>query len=431
MFLNCGQQTCAYITDLKLQTLRLAAFFVFALTSDSNAQQTRVALAHLLAEATVNHPSVLAADAAVRVAQGLRTTARSLPNPMLSYDIENIPWRGSGLGMEREVMTMASFGLHDLYQRWPRTRQAGAEVAAAEAEAVAARRQITMDATQAFYRAGLSELRVATTTDLVLWLDSIVAYNRRRVTEGVAAEADLIRSELELDRARAVRDIETAELRHAQAMLSTFFSTFSQALPLPDTVPFRLPELAAASDSAVLSMQPEVLAAQLRLEARAAAIGHQRTLVIPELDAGIGTKQAGGTTSVLIGARLPFPLLNQNRGEINRAKAERDIALANLSHVRRRAAANINASRSSAALLTVRVEQMSRGFLQRADQLRRITEGAYREGAVSLYQMLDAASAWNEARQTYYATLFAQQESIVRLLSSEGRSMPEIISWIR
>jgi hypothetical protein len=34
--------------------------------------------------------------------------------------------------------------------------------------------------------------------------------------------------------------------------------------------------------------------------------------------------------------------------------------------------------------------------------------------------VIDAARAWGEARSTYYQTLFAQQESIVRLFVARG-----------
>ncbi|HYM23544.1 MAG TPA: hypothetical protein VEU08_10055, partial [Vicinamibacterales bacterium] len=62
----------------------------------------------------------------------------------------------------------------------------------------------------------------------------------------------------------------------------------------------------------------------------------------------------------------------------------------------------------------------SSSFLSRAEESRRIALGAYREGAVPLFQVIDAARAWADARLTYYRTIFAQQQSIVSLIVAEG-----------
>jgi outer membrane protein TolC len=64
----------------------------------------------------------------------------------------------------------------------------------------------------------------------------------------------------------------------------------------------------------------------------------------------------------------------------------------------------------------------SRGetYLTRADEARRIALGAYREGAIPLIQVIDAARAWGEARIAYYRILYAQHESVLALLAAEG-----------
>jgi outer membrane protein TolC len=64
----------------------------------------------------------------------------------------------------------------------------------------------------------------------------------------------------------------------------------------------------------------------------------------------------------------------------------------------------------------------SRGasYLARADEVRRIALGAYREGAIPLIQVIDAARAWGEARIAYYQILYAQHESVLALLVAEG-----------
>ena len=59
----------------------------------------------------------------------------------------------------------------------------------------------------------------------------------------------------------------------------------------------------------------------------------------------------------------------------------------------------------------------------RAEEARRIALGAYREGAVPLFQVIDAARTWGEARLTYYRTLYAQHQSVLALLAAEGSDL--------
>src|ERR1041385_5130844 len=105
--------------------------------------------------------------------------------------------------------------------------------------------------------------------------------------------------------------------------------------------------------------------------------------------------QTGRTTSMIAGVSLPFPLFEQNRGEIQRANAERDAATFELAAQQRNAVADLRGAYAAAMILTDRAARLSRrdstGFLARAEESRRIALGAYREGAVPLFQVIDAA----------------------------------------
>jgi outer membrane protein TolC len=60
------------------------------------------------------------------------------------------------------------------------------------------------------------------------------------------------------------------------------------------------------------------------------------------------------------------------------------------------------------------------GLLARADEMRRIALGAYREGAIPLIQVLDAARAWGDTRLTFYRTLYAQHQMVLALIVANG-----------
>jgi cobalt-zinc-cadmium efflux system outer membrane protein len=425
-----------------------AITLLLGLAPSARAQAAAVAqplltLRALLDSVRANHPAVRAADSRVRAAEGSRVTAKVLVNPILGYQVDQTPFPGGRPlpGMEREAMTTATFPLEFFYQRGPRITRANADVRAAEADANVARQRIGLDAAAAYYRAGLAQIQAATTHDLLGWLDTLVAYNRSRVNEGVAAEADLIRTELERDRVASEASMQDAEVAQAHAALGAYVSDSRGSGLLPSIavgeMPLPLPASASVSTGAAppradraspsalsIDSRPDVRAARERLAASTAAVAGERSMLVRQLGATVGTMQTGRTRSMIAGVSLPLPLFDQNRGEIQRANAERDAAAFELAAQERTATADLRGARDAAVILTERASRLARqdstSFLARAEESRRITLGAYREGAVPLFQVIDAARSWAEARMTYYRTIVAQHQSVLALLVAEG-----------
>ena len=380
-----------------------------------------VSLLQVLDSVAARYPSLEAARARIRAARGSRSTAGTLGNPILMYQVDNQPLPGRPAPpMDRELMLTATLPLEPLYQRWSRVRGANAEIRAAEADAQADRQRIELDATRAFYRMARAQVALTAARDLTAWLDSVVAYNRTRVKEGVAAEADLIRSELERDRAAADATMQEADLARARADLSVFLGDEQGRFSVVALdAPLAFPTTPAGST------RPEIRAARERVAAAGAGVTTERTNLIRQLGLTVGTKRTSGTTSLIAGVSMPFPLFDQNRGAIARAAAEREAAAFDLAAQERIGRAEIAGASESARLLTDRARVLAgaapgQGYLARADEARRIALGAYREGAVPLIQVIDAARAWGEAQLVYYQILYAQHESVVQLLVAAG-----------
>jgi len=412
-------------------------------TSRTDSTTQPLTLRNVLERALTQYPAIDAARARVRAAHGSRVTAGTFANPMLSYQVDNTPFPGGSPipGLDREAMTMATFPLEPLYQRGSRIRRANADVRAAQADALAIRQRVALDVADAFYRTAAAQVHASTDRDLVSWLDSLVTYNRARVIHGAAAEADLIRSELERDRAAADAAMNAADLARARADLGAFLGdteVISATQPVsanqspfefasttadpgisPSATRFGSPLLGAA-----LNARPDLQAARARVQAARASVASERSMLFRQVGATIGTTQMAGTTSMIAGISLPFPLFDQNRGEITRATAEREAAQFDVAAREHTARAEISGAYEAARVLTEQVRTLMRpgpqNYLARAAEARRITLGAYREGAVPLLQVLDAARAWEDAQVTFYRVLFAQHQSVLALRAAEG-----------
>lgn len=433
-----------------LRTVRTAAALVIVATSHASAQAARdpseraLTLVDLLRRVALQHPLVEAARARVRGAEGARRTARSLSNPVLTYQVENGPFPGRNAlaGPDREISIFATLPLEPFFQRWPRVRGADEEVRAAEAELDLARRAVFLDALRAFYRVALAQAAVEGATDVRDRLSELEAYTGSRVKEGATSEGDLIRVQVELDRAAAALALDQVELARARGALAPYLGD-STSTPAPldsirvvlDTsmVPFAM-TLGAGTGAALAPLatyvsrasiaRPDLVAARSRVAAARAWTTYQRSLGVRQLGATFGSKRTGGLNTMIAGLSVPLPLFDQNRGEVQRASAERAVLERELSWREREVAAEVAASYASAHLLAEQRSRLAGSFIARAEASRGIALAAYREGAANLLQVIDASRTLADVRSTYYRTLFAERESLLELNIVSGGELP-------
>lgn len=404
-------------------------------TSTAVAQTpAEVGLHAALQRAVAQHPLVEAARARVAGARGARRTARALPNPVLTYWVENLggPGRGTPNALDRETQVFGTLPLEPLFQRWPRMRGADQDVRAADAELVRARQMVALDAARAFHRVAAAQIAVDAAEDIRSRLAELVTFNQARVEEGVTAEADFIRTWVERDRVAASVTLERVELARARAELATYLGMGLTAFG-GDSLRVVVEDTAVGGGEASLrplaelvsqarKARPDLAAARARAAAARAEVGFQRALTVRQIGATVGAKRTAGATSVLVGVSLPIPLFDRNRGEVQRAASERTAAEQELEWSERQAEADVAAAYEAARLLTDQARRLRGGFLERAEESRRIALAAYQEGAVSLLQALDASRTLADARVTYYRTLFAQRQSVLELQAAIGAS---------
>jgi cobalt-zinc-cadmium efflux system outer membrane protein len=388
-----------------------------------------ITLEQVLRASQERHPAVDAANGRITMARGARRGAGAWGNPVLAWNLENARWPGGDpVQMPREDMLTASFPLESIYQRGPRAARADAAVRAAGADALMDRRGIALGGARTYYALALAQVRVEIARDLALWVDSLVDWTRIRAREGVAAEADLLRSILEREQVESHLTTRRVEQAQAAADVATFLPEVpadAMRVAVP-TRPFPVPATEVTVDSSV-ALRPEIAAGRHRVAEATEGIRAGKRGLFQTLDATVGAKWAMGGTSLLLGASVPLPIFNQNRGEVDRARGEQAVRTAELNLATRGVRAEIAAAESAARLLTARSHQLagasvadSSSLLARADEMRRIALGAYQEGAATLVQVLDAARAWGQAREMYYETLFAQHQSILALLVARG-----------
>lgn len=368
------------------------------------------------------NPRVSAAIASLTGARGARSTAGRWTNPTLTYQVENtaFPGQAAPSGMDRETSAFAMLPLEPAYQLRSRIAVANAEVRVASANANMMRRDVTLEAVSAFYSTAFAGVEVAALDDNRAWVDSLIRYTGARVKEGAAAEVDLIRLEVERDKAETDLALARVELARSRANLASLLGTdnFEVVIPTEESSQSATSSRLQEALVAAKRVRPEIVAADARVDAASAGASLERNSVVHELALMTGVKSTGGTRTMMAGVSFPLPVFNQNRGDIQRAEAEKRVAKFDRETAERRVVADVTATVAAVETLSAQLERMHDGLIKRAEEARRVAEGAYREGATPLTQVLEAARALTDSRQLYYRALFARDQALIELSSS-------------
>jgi outer membrane protein, heavy metal efflux system len=409
---------------------------LMAVLSPCARAQSHVALTldSVLSASVRQNPLLDAARARVAAARGVRSTARAIANPEFTYWTESLPFpfQSTQPGLQRETQTYASIPLEFLYQRRSGVRAADAGLSAATADLARAQQMVALDAARAFYRVAEAQVVLDATNDVRAGLGDLVRYTTARVREGKTAEADQIRTEVELNRVDAGVALSEVELTRARASLAPFLGMHTR-----DTDSIRVtiddePEGSAAAgrvtsfpsldslQALARAARPDIIAARARLAAATAEADNQRALTVRHLSATFGSKRTAGVTSMIAGFMVPVPLFDRNRGAIQQTSAMQTAAAAELAWAERQLAADVTAAYASVRTLALQVGRLRGTMLSRAEESRRIAVAAYQEGATGVLQVLDASRTLADARQSWYHLLFAERESRLALRAAIG-----------
>jgi cobalt-zinc-cadmium efflux system outer membrane protein len=429
---------------LLVRALTPASMIAQVSPAAENQQPVALAAAWSLEETVMaalsRHPLVEAARARVDAARSERALATALPNPVGTIWVENAAFPGQQFSapVNQETSTYVTWPLEPLLQRSSRTRYADEAVKVAEASLTLDRRHVAAQAVRAFFHVALAQALADEAEENRERLDRIADYNQARVDEGATAEGELLRIRLEVDRAAtevAFADVELTRARAELAPYLTLVRTDAAGLPLlrvdvqsaPAPGRSLMPSLANLTARA-REARPELVARRARVGAAAAATDVERTLVVRQMGATIGSKRVEGQSSMIVGVGVAVPLFNRNQGGVARATSERLAAEQELAWTDRTVAADVQSAFESATRLSQQLDDLQQSFLTRAEEMQRLTLGAYEEGGATLLQLLDATRLLADARLTYTRALLAERESLFDLAFAAGGEPADAIT---
>jgi cobalt-zinc-cadmium efflux system outer membrane protein len=355
-------------------------------------------LASALAAARRTGPLAALAAARREVAVGRVRESAQWPNPTLEWRRENL-----ASPLAPDIFATAYVPLDVTGRRLALRQSVGAGTQRATADAEAERRSGELEVARAWLRAAAADGLRTLAQGHYEALREIADVDAQRLKEGLVAEAVGLRTALEADRARVAVVSANTDAARARAELARLMGMPDDSLPR--LAPLVAPALPVPPDSlrarlVALRLRPEVQAREAAVRESQTRLTAERRGLFGDLQLQGGTKQTGGFQTGQIGVGLPVPFFNRNGGARQRAAGEAMEARILRADVERAVRGAVSAAWRS--YVDVRaVADNAATFEARGREISRIARVAYREGHVTLTELLDAERAAFDAMQAH------------------------------
>ena len=338
-------------------------------------------------------PRTAADRATIDIAAADRVTARTYPNPDVSYGAVHLV-SGLSTGAITQHQLVFDEPLLLFKQRQARLGAADLNVSAEQARVAETLGGRRLRVRQAFATLLSRQQQFAVIQGSVADLQRVQDVVRGRAAAGERSDYDVARIETETERVRV-------EMMNAEADVDDAAGQLATLLGLPGWSPRAAgdlePKTSVPTDVDALwttaqQRRPSLVAIrQQQAAARGGLFLAQRErLPVPAFSAGTQMTESVNGTSTFFGFSVPLPFFDRNQGAIAKATAQiraQDLALdAELAE----AHADIERATTVLAKRRAALNELETRVVERVPMLRRMSEDAYREGGADILELLDA-----------------------------------------
>lgn len=378
------------------------------LTVGAEAQSSSaLTLSRALHRAAAANPKLAAAAADIGIAAGKHVQSAAIPNPELSYELDNAFGTGDFRGLRSAETTLQISQLIELGgKRDARIRVASAELERAHWERAALRLEVLSDTAVAFFNVLAGQRKIQIFDARIASLNRLTPLLQRRVDAGASSQGEIARAQVAADLVRVERERARTTLAIARRELAILMG--SNSVDFGSVVGDLDKAGRPASFAAILrglDSNPRLIRWTAVRAQRDAELLSARLKPIPDLRLGVGWKHLRETTefgsrsddAVKLTASIPIPVWDQNLGDISAAEAART-----------KVEAERAASRNALVLTLAKAYDMLNGALREIEVLRTSAipnartavdaiESGYSQGRFTLLEVLDAQNTASEA----------------------------------
>jgi cobalt-zinc-cadmium efflux system outer membrane protein len=389
-------------------------------------QAIDLALAH-------NH-SIKASRTLILQNQAQEITANLRPNPTFGADTQFVPFfspqdfSGDNLNNVQQFDLGLSYLFERGHKRQHRLQAARDQTAVTRAQVDDAGRTLAFNVGQQFVSVLLAESTLRFALDDLKGFQQTVDISETQLKAGYIGEGDYLKIKLQLLQFQT--DVSSARLAKMQALVGLRELLGYDAVPADFDV---IGDLAYQSLNAnlqdlqarALRERPDYRAAELGITAAKSQIQLAKANGKVDVNGTYDFTHVSGENTASIFANFALPIFDRNQGEIARTKyaltqAQEQQQLASdtvLSDV----ANAYEAVKSNDEI----VQLYTSGYLKQAQDSRDISEYAYKRGAASLLDFLDAQRSYRSTQLAYRQALASYMTALEQLKEALGsRNLP-------
>lgn len=379
--------------------------------------EREISVEEAVARALAANPATRASGQSIAAAQAARIQAGVRPVDQLEVDVEN-PISTNGVFRDTELTVALARTFERGGKREARIAVAEREIELAQANALVRRLDLAQAVEQAYVDALIADVRIIAAESQLDIERTLTAEAERRVRGykdplfvGTRARARVTEAEVNLRRAQQVRD-------GAYAALAAMIGADPDQLRLDEAGFLRPPVIGPTALA-----NADLVAAEAEIARADAVVALERTRSVRDFTIRGGVKATRETNDLglVAGIRLPLGTGRANRGNVERALAERERARLNAEALRLDRQRRISALRASAEAARTEALAIDREVLPRLQQaLVQVREG-YARGGFSFADIQDQARALFEARNRMIEALIRHHEARAELDRLTGR----------
>lgn len=417
----------------------LAAFahaFVFAFAISPLSSQERpggLTLAMALQRSLASNPKLVAADRDIGITTGKHIQAAAIPNPEISFELDNVFGTGDYRGLTSAEKTIGIGQLIELGgKREARIAVGAAELQSARWQREAVRLEILSDTAVAFFNVLGGQRKVQIFDAQIAALDRLTPLLQRRVDAGASSPGEVARARVAADLVRVERERTRTTLAIARRELAVLMGSpgvdFSHVVGDLSQLG-RLP--AFQSLIRALEKNPQLIRWTAIRAQKDAELLSARLKPIPDLKLELAWKHIREPTELgarndqafRLAASIAIPVWDQNLGGITAAQQER-----------LKVEAERNTGKAALILMLAKAYDTQAGALREIELLRtsalpnsrqavEAIENGYSQGRFTLLEVLDAQHAAGEVAQREQEALISFHTSIATIQGLTGISL--------
>lgn len=364
-------------------------------------------LSRALQRAATANPKIIAARNEIGIASGKHIQARAIPNPELSFELDNAFGSGGYRGLQSAETTLQISQLIELGgKRDARIRAASAELESARWERAAVRLEVLSDTAVAFFNVLSGQRKLEIFDARIAALNKLTPLLQHRVDAGASSPGEIARAQVAADLVRAERERARTALAIARRELAVLMGAksvdFGYVVGNIGNVA-RPPAFQTVLRG--LDGNPQLIRWTAVRAQKDAELLSARLKPYPDVRIELGWKHIRETTelgtrgddAVRLGASIPIPVWDQNLGDISAAQA-----------ARLKVEAERTASKAALILTLAKAYDTLSGALREIEVLRSSAlpnaqrasdaiESGYSQGRFNLLEVLDAQNTVSEA----------------------------------